>query len=64
MITRWSEITLLIVGILLTTLTQPQTAWKGLGVGLIIQVVLLLLIDYYDEKRGAEYLEFLKNFRL
>ncbi len=59
---RWVEIALLLLGVILFFMAPAQTLWKGVGLGLAIQAGLMLLLDYFAEKRGAEYLKYL--FRL
>ena len=34
---------------------------KGLGIGLSIQSLLMLILDFFAEKRGHMYLDFLKE---
>jgi uncharacterized membrane protein HdeD (DUF308 family) len=62
---RWSEIGLAIVGLLLILFfrTNPDKAlWYGLGVGLTIEALASLILDFFAEKRGWEYLDGLKSF--
>jgi hypothetical protein len=33
--------------------------WKGVGLGLAIQSALMLLLDFFAESRGREYLDYL-----
>jgi hypothetical protein len=58
---RWIEISLLVLGLLFFFYFNPESLMKGLGIGLSIQSALMLFLDYFAEKRGFEYLEYLKN---
>ena len=56
---KWIEIILMLTGIILFILfyNSSQTFWKGLGLGLIIQAVLMLTLDIVAEKRGRIYIQ-------
>jgi hypothetical protein len=56
---RWIEIILLLVGIVMFFYFEPNTLWKGVGLGLAIQACFMLLLDFFAESRGKTYLEFL-----
>jgi len=58
---RYIEIALIIVGLTLFFLLPNHAFWKGLGLGLLIQAALMLLLDFFAESRGSEYLTYLKN---
>jgi hypothetical protein len=58
---RWIEISLAVLGIFFFFYLNPESLMKGLGIGLAIQSSLMLFLDYFAEKRGFEYLNFLKN---
>ncbi len=58
---RWIQISFIILGIIFNFYFNPETLMKGLGLGLFIQSALMLFLDYFAEKRGFEYLDFLKN---
>jgi hypothetical protein len=58
---RYSEIALILVGIILYLTFQQHIFWKGLGLGLFLQASIVLLLDYFAEKRGLLYLEYLNN---
>ena len=58
---RYTEILLIILGIVLFFYFPSQTFWKGVGIGLFIQSGLMLSLDYFAEKRGTEYLHYLKK---
>jgi multidrug transporter EmrE-like cation transporter len=59
---KWIEIILIITGIVLISLfyKSPQTFWKGLGLGLLIQAVLMLCLDVMAEHRAEIYIQALK----
>jgi hypothetical protein len=59
---RYVEITLMVVGLLLFLYFPSQSFWKGVGVGLFVQAGLMLFLDYFAEKRGTEYLQYLFTF--
>ena len=58
---RYVEIGLAILGIIfyftLSTQTFTTSLLKGLGLGLAIQAILMLSLDFFAEKRGHEYLD-------
>ncbi len=56
---RYVEMALTILGLILFFFFPSQTFWKGVGVGLFIQSILMLSFDYFAEKRGTEYLQYL-----
>ncbi len=59
---RWIEIGLLLIGFALFFIFQPETFWKGFGIGLSIQSCFMLLLDFFAESRGKVYLDYLQNF--
>jgi multidrug transporter EmrE-like cation transporter len=58
---RWIEIALVVIGIALFLYFQPMTLWKGVGLGLAIQSIFMLLLDYFAESRGKVYLDYLQT---
>lgn len=56
---RYVEIIVIILGLILFFYFPIHTFWRGIGIGLFIQVSLMLSLDYFAEKRGAKYLEYL-----
>jgi uncharacterized membrane protein len=58
---HWIEIILLLLGIIMFFYFEPNTLWKGVGLGLAIQASFMLLLDYFAESRGKTYLEFLQQ---
>jgi hypothetical protein len=55
------EIILLILGIVLTFILREKDLWYFVGIGLIIQLSLMLVLDLFSEKRAYEYLRFVEN---
>ena len=53
---KWTEIVFVLTGIGLLMLTSTDGFWKGLGLGLMLQGSVLLTLDVFAEKRGAEYI--------
>ena len=58
---RYFEIVMITIGIVLVFSFNDYTFWKGLGMGLFVQCLLLLLLDFFAEKRGLSYLNYLQN---
>ncbi|MBA4241945.1 MAG: hypothetical protein C0448_14560 [Sphingobacteriaceae bacterium] len=58
---KWIEICLILTSIILILVfyKSPQTFWKGLGLGLLIQACLLLCLNVMAEQRAETYLHFL-----
>jgi uncharacterized membrane protein len=53
------EICLVLLGLLLYIIyyKSAQSFWKGFGLALLIQALILLSVDLINEKRGREYAE-------
>jgi multidrug transporter EmrE-like cation transporter len=58
---RWVEIACVIVGLFMFFYCEPMTLSKGIGLGLAIQAIFMLLLDYFAENRGKVYLDYLQN---
>lgn len=58
---RWVEIALLLLGILMFFYFQPNSLYKGIGLGLFIQSGFMLLLDFFAENRGKVYLAYLQS---
>ncbi len=58
---KWIEIALILSGLTLIILFKksPQTFWKGLGLGLLIQASLTLCLDLIAEQRAEKYFQIL-----
>lgn len=59
---RIAEIILIGIGILLMYHTLNDTFLRGLGLGLFFQASTVLSLDFFAERRGHVYLEFLNDF--
>ena len=60
---RWIEIACLLCGISLIALTRTGTTWSAIGLGLTLQSALMLLLDFFAERRGSQYLGYLRRFQ-
>ncbi len=58
---KWIEIFLLLAGIAIFIFLPPMSFWKGIGLGLLIQAGFMLLLDFFAERRGEEYLNYLQS---
>lgn len=58
---RYTEITLIFIGIILMYGAKHYPLWNGIGVGLFIQSSIVLLLDFFAERRGEVYLEYLTS---
>jgi MFS superfamily sulfate permease-like transporter len=58
---KWVEIALLVIGLSMFLYFPKMSLLKGIGLGLLIQSSFMLLLDFFAESRGKEYLEFLKS---
>ncbi len=56
---RWARIAMIVVGILLFIGQQDPVISKGLGLGLTIQGAIMLIADYFAEKRAKIYQSFI-----
>ena len=55
------EIALIFVGAILYFASANSSFWRGLGLGLLIQASTVLTLDYFAERRGFIYLEYLNS---
>jgi hypothetical protein len=58
---RWAEISIAAVGLVLILLNQEVNFWKGLGAGKLAQAMIMLVFDFFAEKRGHQYSAFVKS---
>ena len=58
---RYVEIALIILGIVLMYSSMNDTFWRGIGLGLFIQACIVLCLDFFAERRGHIYLEYLNQ---
>ena len=61
LIFRYAEIALIILGIVLMYCSMNETIWRGIGLGIFTQASIVLCLDFFAERRGHTYLEFLKE---
>lgn len=59
---RYTEVALILTGIFLMYSSRYDTFWKGFGLGLFIQASIVLSLDFFAERRGHIYLDYLKKF--
>lgn len=59
---RYVEIVLIILGIILMYSSMNDTFWRGIGLGLFVQTSIVLSLDFFAEKRGHIYFEYLQEF--
>lgn len=62
LIYRYVEIALIFIGIIFMYYTKNDTFLKGIGFGLFIMASIVLTLDFFAERRGIVYLEYLQNF--
>ncbi|MGO4818520.1 hypothetical protein [Flavobacterium sp. W22_SRS_FP1] len=58
---RYFEITMIFLGIILMYALSNYGFWKGFGLGLFIQCAVLLSLDFFAERRGYIYIQYLKD---
>lgn len=58
---RYVEITLIIIGIILMYGFRHNLLWNGIGLGLFIQSTIVLILDFFAERRGEIYLVYLRS---
>ena len=58
---RYVEIALIILGIVLMYSSMNDTFGRGIGLGLFIQASIVLSLDFFAERRGHIYMEYLKE---
>lgn len=58
---RYVEIALIVLGIVLMYSSMNDTYWRGIGLGLFIQASIVLSLDFFAERRGHIYMEYLKE---
>ncbi len=58
---KWVEVGFIIGGIILLLAISSFNYWKGFGLAMLIQGFFMLTLDMFAEKRGFEYIEWIKN---
>jgi hypothetical protein len=58
---RYAEIAMILLGILVYFVFAKFEFWSGLGLALFIQASILLILDYFAERRGFVYIKYLNG---
>lgn len=58
---KWLEVVFIVLGLAIILLNKEANFTKGLGAGLFAQGSIMLLFDYFAEKRGKEYAAFVSR---
>ncbi|MFM9074285.1 MAG: hypothetical protein ACKORJ_01750, partial [Bacteroidota bacterium] len=58
---RYVEIALIITGLVILFRSARGTFWRGFAAGLALQAAIVLSLDFFAERRGHEYLKFLRE---
>ena len=58
---RWTEIALVVAGLLVLIVLRKNQLIRGICLGLVIQASIMFTLDLFAEARGEEYLQHLKN---
>jgi hypothetical protein len=58
---KWVEIVFVAVGLALILLNPTANFPKGLGAGMLYQGALMFVFDYFAEKRGRAYADFVEK---
>jgi fatty-acid desaturase len=61
---RYFEIAMILFGVILMFSLTNYGFWKGFGLGLFIQCALLLSLDFFAEKRGHRYTQYLQTVEI
>lgn len=59
---EYIELGIIVLGACMRIFLRKKSLWAGMGLGLMVQALLLLAFDLLAEKRGASYLAFLMQF--
>lgn len=59
---RYVEIALIALSLILMFSAATNDFWKGVGIGLLIQTVLIICMDFFAERRGQVYTDYLINY--
>ncbi len=58
---KWAEVAFIVLGLAIILVNKDLNFTKGLGVGLFAQGAIMLFFDFFAEKRGKAYAEFVQN---
>jgi hypothetical protein len=56
------EIAIAVFSIFLFLFMPTESVWRGVGLGLLMQALMMLAFDIVAESRGKEYFEYLQKF--
>jgi hypothetical protein len=59
---RYAEISLIIIGIIIMYTFRQNLLLNGIGLGLFTQSSVVLILDFFAERRGEIYLNYLRTF--
>ncbi|MDO8366860.1 MAG: hypothetical protein Q7T20_08700 [Saprospiraceae bacterium] len=58
---KWLEVVFIVLGLAIILLNPELSFTKGLGVGMFAQGLIMLLFDFFAERRGRAYADFIKK---
>jgi hypothetical protein len=58
---KWVEVAFIVVGLAIILVNDSRNFTKGLGAGLFAQGLVSLVFDFFAEKRGKAYAEFVNR---
>ena len=58
---RYVEIALIMIGVFLMYGFRQNLLWNGIGLGLFIESSMVLVLDFFAERRGEIYLDYLRT---
>jgi hypothetical protein len=58
---KWVEVAFIVVGLAIILVNDSLNFTKGLGAGLFAQGLVSLVFDFFAEKRGKAYAEFVNR---
>jgi hypothetical protein len=53
------ELALLAAGVAMATVRGRRPPWRAVGLGLVLQCLIMLMLDYFAEQRALAYLAFI-----
>lgn len=61
---RYTELAFVVVGLALALLLRQNRFWFGLGLGMLIQGGIMLSLDFFAERRGRRYEQFVQTMQI
>jgi hypothetical protein len=58
---RYVEMIFIVIGIVFMYGFRQNLLWNGIGLGLFIQSSIVLILDFFAERRGEIYLDYLRT---